>query len=140
MRPVVTQSSRRCLKTDLEIATEECGVDGPPLSPTGDGAGHPDDSLLIMRNMLPSKDFSHAAHDTETPGDEKAVMGQSCRKDSTRPSPHSRRVAAPSSRTSERAARVSTVHHRHVTDQVHGLVCGLTLLAVVRPQPTRDGA
>lgn len=57
-------------------ATKECGVSWLPLSPTGDGAGHPDDSLLIMRNMLPSKDFSHAAHDTETPGDEKAVMGQ----------------------------------------------------------------
>lgn len=57
-------------------ATEECGVSWLPLSPTGDGAGHPDDSLLIMRNMLPSKNFGHAAHDTKTPGDEKAVMGR----------------------------------------------------------------
>lgn len=44
--------------------------------PAGDGAGHLDDSLLIMRNMLPANDFGHAAHDTRTPGDEKAVMGQ----------------------------------------------------------------
>ena len=57
-------------------ATKECGVSWLSLSPAGDGAGHPDDSLLIMRNMLPAKDFSHAAHDTKTPGDEKAVMGE----------------------------------------------------------------
>ncbi|MGW5075585.1 hypothetical protein [Rhodococcus sp. NPDC004095] len=57
-------------------ATEACGVAWLPLSPTGDGAGHPDDGYLILRNMLPSAGFGHAVQDTRTPGDEKAVMGQ----------------------------------------------------------------
>ncbi|MFD7847673.1 hypothetical protein ACFV4K_32675 [Nocardia sp. NPDC059764] len=56
-------------------ATEACGVAWLPLSPTGDGAGHPDDGYLIMRNMMADKGFGHAVQDTKTPGDEKAVMG-----------------------------------------------------------------
>ncbi len=56
-------------------ATKRCGVAWLPLSPDGDGAGHTDDGYLLMRNMLPSADFTHAVQDTKTPGDEKAVMG-----------------------------------------------------------------
>ena len=57
-------------------ATEACGVAWLPLSPTGDGAGHPDDGYLILRNMLPAAGFGHAVQNTATPGDEKAVMGE----------------------------------------------------------------
>jgi hypothetical protein len=56
-------------------ATAQCGVAWLPLSATGDGAGHPDDSYLLMRNMLPSADFHHAVQDTTVPGDEQSVMG-----------------------------------------------------------------
>ena len=76
MRMVATRLSRRSLKTDPQTLRRNVGVSWLSLSPAGDGAGHPDDSLLIMRNMLPAKDFSHAAHDTKTPGDEKAAMGE----------------------------------------------------------------
>ncbi|WP_410876925.1 hypothetical protein [Nocardia sp. A7] len=55
-------------------ATEACGVAWVPLPSTGDGAGHPEDAYLILRNMLPTKGFGHAVQDTKTPGDEKAVM------------------------------------------------------------------
>ncbi|MCZ4556740.1 hypothetical protein O4215_14305 [Rhodococcus maanshanensis] len=57
-------------------ATEACGVAWLPLSRTGDGAGHPDDGYLLLRNMLPSAGFGQAVQNTHTPGDEKAVMGQ----------------------------------------------------------------
>lgn len=56
-------------------ATAACGVAWLPLSATGDGAGHPDDGYLIMRNMLPSPGFTHAVQDTRTPGDESVVLG-----------------------------------------------------------------
>ncbi|WP_406100848.1 hypothetical protein OG698_01030 [Streptomyces sp. NBC_01003] len=56
-------------------ATAANGVTWLSLSPNGDGAGHPDDTMLILRNMLPSTGFHHAVQDTETPGDERAVMG-----------------------------------------------------------------
>jgi hypothetical protein len=56
-------------------ATARCGVAWLPLTPDGDGAGHPDDGYLLMRNMLPSAGFHHAVQDTSTPGDEQAVMG-----------------------------------------------------------------
>ncbi|MGW5224699.1 hypothetical protein ACWEP5_07080 [Nocardia niigatensis] len=36
---------------------------------------HPDDGYLILRNMLPDRGFGHAVQDTETPGDEKSVIG-----------------------------------------------------------------
>lgn len=56
-------------------ANTRCGVAWLPLSPDGDGAGHPDDGYLLMRNMLPAADFTHAVQDTKTPGDEQSVMG-----------------------------------------------------------------
>lgn len=42
----------------------------------GDGAGHPDDGQLIIRNMLPSSDFEHAIQNVDVTGDEEAVMGE----------------------------------------------------------------
>ena len=56
-------------------ATTRCGVGYLPWPADGDGAGHPDDALLIVRNMLPSPWFHQAVQDTTTPGDEAAVMG-----------------------------------------------------------------
>jgi hypothetical protein len=56
-------------------ATTRCGVGYLPWPADGDGAGHPDDALLIVRNMLPAPSFHHAVQDTTTPGDEAAVMG-----------------------------------------------------------------
>ena len=56
-------------------AKPKCGVAWLAMSPDGDGAGHPDDGYLLMRNMLPSASFHHAVQDTSVPGDEKAVMG-----------------------------------------------------------------
>ncbi|MGW0638325.1 hypothetical protein [Nocardia salmonicida] len=55
-------------------ATEACGVAWVQLPSNGDGAGHPEDAYLILRNMLPTSGFGHAVQDTKTPGDEKAVM------------------------------------------------------------------
>lgn len=56
-------------------ATRAKGVTWLSMSPQGDGAGNPDDFALILRNMLPSPNFSQAVHNTRVPGDEKAVMG-----------------------------------------------------------------
>ncbi|WP_372348532.1 hypothetical protein [Streptomyces sp. KL116D] len=56
-------------------ATAANGVNWLTLSPRGDGAGHLDDTMLLIRNMLPSAGFHHAAQDTEVPGDEASVMG-----------------------------------------------------------------
>ncbi|MFJ4675518.1 hypothetical protein [Kitasatospora sp. NPDC088783] len=56
-------------------ATSANGVNWLSLSPRGDGAGHLDNSMLILRNMLPSAAFGHAVQDTRVPGDERAVMG-----------------------------------------------------------------
>ena len=56
-------------------ATARCGVAFIPWPKDGDGAGHPDDGFLIVRNMLLSPSFHHAVQNTTTPGDEKAVLG-----------------------------------------------------------------
>jgi hypothetical protein len=56
-------------------ATAANGVTWLSLSPNGDGAGHLDGTMLILRNMLPSAGFDHAVQDTRTPGDERTVMG-----------------------------------------------------------------
>ena len=53
----------------------KCGVAYLPWPERGDGAGHLDDGLLIVRNMLPAKSFHHAIQDTSTPGDESRVLG-----------------------------------------------------------------
>lgn len=58
-----------------ENARQRCGVAFVPWPPAGDGAGHLDDGLLIVRNMLPARDFDKAVQDTRTPGDEAEVMG-----------------------------------------------------------------
>jgi hypothetical protein len=56
-------------------ADRRCGVGFIPWPENGDGAGHPDDALLLIRNMLPSPTFHQAVQDTKVPGDEAAVMG-----------------------------------------------------------------
>ena len=56
-------------------AYRRCGVGFVPWPENGDGAGHPDDALLLIRNMLPSPSFHQAVQDTRVPGDEAAVMG-----------------------------------------------------------------
>jgi len=56
-------------------ATARCGVTWVEAPARGDGAGHPDDDLILIRNMLPSAGFGHAVQDTRAPGDERAVMG-----------------------------------------------------------------
>lgn len=57
-------------------ARKKCGVGYIPWPANGDGAGNTDDSFLILRNMLPSPQFTHAVQNTEVPGDEQAVMGK----------------------------------------------------------------
>jgi hypothetical protein len=56
-------------------ARRRCGVGFIPWPANGDGAGHLDDALLLLRNMLPSPGFHRAVQDTQVPGDERAVMG-----------------------------------------------------------------
>jgi hypothetical protein len=56
-------------------ATAKCGVAYIPWPKNGDGDGHLNDGLLIMRNMLPSPSFHHAIQDTTVPGDEQHVLG-----------------------------------------------------------------
>ncbi len=56
-------------------ATAACGRGFLTWSDAGDGAGHPDDGLLLMRNMLPATDFANAIQNTKTPGDENSVIG-----------------------------------------------------------------
>lgn len=57
-----------------ENARPECGIAWLEWPAQGDGAGHPDDALLLLRNMLPSPDFDHAVQATRTPGDAREVM------------------------------------------------------------------
>jgi len=56
-------------------ARAECGVAWIDWGEAGDGAGHDDDGMLFLRNMLPSPGFTHAVQNTHTPGDEAAVLG-----------------------------------------------------------------
>jgi hypothetical protein len=56
-------------------ATTKCDVAWIPWPTQGDGDGHLNDGLLIVRNMLPAPSFHHAIQDTTTPGDEQAVLG-----------------------------------------------------------------
>lgn len=56
-------------------ATVACGVGWIPWPKAGDGDGHLNDGLLIVRNMLPAASFHHAVQDTTTPGDEQRVLG-----------------------------------------------------------------
>lgn len=56
-------------------ATAKCGVGFLPWPKNGDGAGHPNDGFLILRNMLPAASFTQAVQNTAVPGDEATVMG-----------------------------------------------------------------
>ena len=56
-------------------ATASCGVAWIPWPEGGDGAGHPDDGMVIMRNMLPTPDFDEAIQNVAEPGTEASVMG-----------------------------------------------------------------
>ena len=56
-------------------ARARCGVGFVPWPSRGDGAGHPDDGLLLIRNMLPARGFRWAIQRTSRPGDERRVMG-----------------------------------------------------------------
>ncbi len=67
-------TSRRSDRPDN--ARRSCGVGFIPWPARGDGAGHRNDSLLLLRNMLPSRHFHHAVQDTAVPGDERDVMGK----------------------------------------------------------------
>ncbi len=56
-------------------ARAECGMAWLAWSEVGDGAGHADDGMLFLRNMLPAADFAQAVQRTRKPGDEASVMG-----------------------------------------------------------------
>jgi hypothetical protein len=56
-------------------ASPRCGVAFIPWPARGDGAGHRDDALLLMRNLLPARGFRRAVQNTRVPGDERRVMG-----------------------------------------------------------------
>jgi len=56
-------------------ATAACGVAWLQWPKNGDGEGHLDDGVLIMRNMLPDPGFASAVQDVTAPGMESAVMG-----------------------------------------------------------------
>jgi hypothetical protein len=59
--------------------SEQCGRAWIEWSPRGDGEDEPlrdpDFGLLGIRNMLPDPSFAEAIQNTQTPGDEKQVMG-----------------------------------------------------------------
>jgi hypothetical protein len=57
-------------------ARHDCGVAWLEWTEAGDGAGHADDGMLFLRNMLPAADFAHAVQSTRKPGDEREVMGE----------------------------------------------------------------
>ena len=57
-------------------AIARCGVAWLAWPAAGDGAGHLTDGLLIIRNMLPAPDFSHAVQAVARPGRERSVMGR----------------------------------------------------------------
>ncbi|MCB8970990.1 MAG: hypothetical protein M9964_03540 [Solirubrobacterales bacterium] len=76
----LTKKRRFTIVTSLpadrpDNARRKCGVGFIPWPADGDGAGHPNDGLLLVRNMLPSKSFHQAVQDTQVPGDEAEVMG-----------------------------------------------------------------
>lgn len=58
-----------------ENATSECGVSWLDFGDAGDGAGHPQITALLLRNMAPNPDFGAAVQDIPGPGHEAATMG-----------------------------------------------------------------
>jgi hypothetical protein len=64
-------------------ATDQCGVGYLPWSDDGDGfslaegyASDPNSSFLVLRHMLPADDFEQTIENTETAGDEAAILGE----------------------------------------------------------------
>ena len=57
-------------------AREECGYGWLEWSPLGDGLNHPEDGLLLLRNLLASPEFSGSIQNVDAPGEESAVMGE----------------------------------------------------------------
>ncbi|WP_432181564.1 hypothetical protein [Streptomyces sp. NBC_00063] len=56
-------------------ARPECGVNWIAWPEKGDVAGHLDDGMLMMRNMLPADGFTQTPKNTHTGDDEAQVMG-----------------------------------------------------------------
>lgn len=56
-------------------ATDACGVSWLDWGEAGDGAGHPNITALLLRNMAPNPDFPAAVQRIPGPGLEKATMG-----------------------------------------------------------------
>lgn len=56
-------------------ATEDCGVTWLDFGEQGDGAGNTNLTLLILRNMLPNSEFTHAVQKIPRVGDEHETMG-----------------------------------------------------------------
>lgn len=57
-------------------ARSDCGYGWLEWSPAGDGLNHPEDGMLLLRNMLPAAGFTQAVQNVDTPGEEAAVMGE----------------------------------------------------------------
>ncbi len=56
-------------------ARPECGVSWLDWGEAGDGAGHPQITALLLRNMAPNPAFGAAVQDIPGPGMERATMG-----------------------------------------------------------------
>ncbi len=56
-------------------ATTQCGVAWIPWPAAGDGLGHLNDGLLVVRNMLPAAGFTNAIQDVTSPSSTVAVLG-----------------------------------------------------------------
>ncbi len=56
-------------------ARKECGVSWLDWGDAGDGAGHPQITALLLRNMAPNPNFGAAVQDIAGPGLEAATMG-----------------------------------------------------------------
>jgi len=56
-------------------ARDKNGVKWLSWGENGDGAGHPDDGMVAIRNMLPSPDFGHALQDVTAPEELDSVLG-----------------------------------------------------------------
>jgi hypothetical protein len=56
-------------------ARPECGYAWLEWSAAGDGLNHPEDGLLLLRNLVPGPGFTTAVQNVESPGEEAAVMG-----------------------------------------------------------------
>ena len=69
-RIVVSKAANRPVN-----ARAECGVSWLDWGDAGDGAGHPQITALLLRNMAPNPDFGAAVQDIGGPGLEAATMG-----------------------------------------------------------------